>query len=145
MSSAEKFEGVKDKMIADNENRYGKEIRQKYGDDIVEASNAGVKGMTEVKMQEAEELRKGIEDTLAEAFAKGNPAGELAQKVCEMHKQWICIFWPEGMYSKEAHKGLADMYVEDERFRVYYDKIAPGCAKFLREAIHIYCEAHFSA
>lgn len=140
MSNKEKFEGFKDKMIADNEKRYGKEIRQKYGDDTVNASNAKVKGMSKEIMQEVEELRQRIEEELKEAFEQGDPAGELAQHVCEMHKQWICIYWPEGMYSKEAHIGLADMYVADDRFRANYDKIAPGCTEFLRDAIHIYCE-----
>lgn len=139
MSDKEKFEGFKDKMIKDNEERYGREIRKKYGDDTVNASNAKIKGMSQEKMQEAEVLRERIESTLAEAFAQGDPAGELAQSVCEMHKQWLCIFWREGMYSSEAHVGLADMYVADERFRANYDKIAPGCTEFLRDAIHIYC------
>lgn len=140
MSDKEKFEGFKDRMLADNEERYGKEIREKYGDDTVNASYARVKGMTEEKMQRAEDLRRSIEETLAEAFAQKDAAGETAQKVCAMHKEWLCIFWPEGMYSKEAHKGLADMYVADDRFRANYDKIAPGCTEFLRDAIYIFCK-----
>lgn len=140
MSNKEKFEGFKDKMIADNEKKYGKEIRQKYGDDTVSASNAKFKGMSQEKMERAEELRGQIEAGLAAAFAQGDPAGEMAQKVCDLHRQWLCIYWPEGMYSREAHAGLSDMYVEDERFRANYDKIAPGCAEFLRDAIHIYCK-----
>lgn len=139
MSDKEKFEGFKDKMITDNETRYGREIRGKYGDAVVNASNARVKGMTQGKMQAAEELRKEIDAALAEAFAQGDPADPLAQRVCELHRQWLCIYWPKGMYSGEAHRGLGDMYVEDERFRAYYDRIAPGCAEFLRDAIHIYC------
>ncbi len=34
--------------------------------------------------------------------------------------------------------GLAQMYVDDERFKAYYDKIVPGCAEFLRDAMKIY-------
>lgn len=139
MSSKDKFKGFQEKMIQDNEDRYGKEIREKYGDDTVNASYSKVRGMSEEKMRRAEELRQRIEDGLAEAFPTGDPAGELAQQICEMHREWICMFWPDGMYSKEAHVGLADMYVEDDRFRANYDKIAPGCTEFLRDAIHIYC------
>jgi hypothetical protein len=32
------------------------------------------------------------------------------------------------------------MYVADERFTVYYEKIAPGCAALLRDAVAIYCK-----
>jgi hypothetical protein len=31
------------------------------------------------------------------------------------------------------------MYVCDERFKAYYDSIAPGCAEFLRDALEVYC------
>lgn len=140
MTDKEKFEGFKDKLIADNEAKYGREIRQKYGDDTVNASNAKLKGMNEEKMQQAQALSEAINNGLKEAFAQGDPAGEAAQKVCDMHRQWLCLYWPEGMYTKEAHASLAETYVADERFRAYYDKIAPGCAVFLRDAIQIYCE-----
>lgn len=69
---------------------------------------------------------------------RATPAGETAQKACELHKKWISFYW-DG-YSKEAHAGLAEMYVADPRFKAYYDKIAPGCAEFLRDAIRIYCK-----
>lgn len=36
MMDAEKFAGFKRKMIAENEKKYGKEARQKYGNDTVE-------------------------------------------------------------------------------------------------------------
>lgn len=139
MSKKEKFENRKNKMISDNEAKYGKEIREKYGEDTVNASNAKVKGMSEEKFHAAEELRVRIDELLKEAFEQGDPACEIAQKVCQLHKEWICMFWPDGMYTKEAHRGLGEMYVADERFTAYYDRIAVGCAKFLKEALDIYC------
>ena len=35
--------------------------------------------------------------------------------------------------------GLAEMYVADERFKAYYEAVAPGAAEFLRDAIKAYC------
>src|SRR5690554_4145397 len=35
MSDQKKFEGFKKKIISENERKYGKEIRGKYGDDVV--------------------------------------------------------------------------------------------------------------
>lgn len=141
MNDTEKFEGFKQKMINDNENTYGKEIREKYGDEIVDASHAKIKGMSRDQWEETQELTELILVTLKEAFEQGNPASETAQKACDLHRQWLCKFWKEGTYSKEAHKALADGYVADERFTAYYDKIAPGCTKFFRDAIAIYCES----
>lgn len=140
MSDTEKFEGFKQKMIDDNENEYGKEIREKYGDEIIDASYAKVKGMSQKQWEEAKKLSEQILVTLKKAFEQGDPTSELAQKACDLHRQWLCMFWKEGTYSKEAHKALAEGYVADERFTAYYDKIAPGCTKFLRDAIAVYCE-----
>lgn len=136
MTDKEKFEGFKQKMLDENEKKYGKEIREKYGSEAVEKSNAKLKGMTEAQYDEVTKLAEEVMSTLAEAFKTGDPAGELAQKAAELHKKWLMYYWPE--YSKEAHAGLAQMYVDDERFTAYYDKGQPGTAAFLRDAILIY-------
>ncbi|MCS0787831.1 MerR family transcriptional regulator [Cytobacillus pseudoceanisediminis] len=136
MSDKEKFEGFKKKMIEDNEEQYGKEIREKYGDETVEKSNAKLMNMTQEEHEAVTKLAEEVNTTLAEAMQTGDPAGGLAQKAADLHKQWITFYWSE--YSKEAHAGLAEMYVADERFKAYYDKIRPGAAEFLRDAINIY-------
>jgi len=125
------------KLIDENERQYGEEIRARYGDDIVNHSNAIVKGMAKEQYAEAERLSVEVNETLKSAFEQGDPAGELAQKACALHKEWLCCFWDH--YSREAHIGVAQMYVDDPRFTAYYDKIAVGCAEFLRAAVLIYC------
>ena len=45
-----------------------------------------------------------------------------------------------GRGNKDAHAGVAQMYVDDERVTAYYDRDQPGMAKFLRDAIFIYTE-----
>ena len=139
MSDKEKFEGFKQKLINDNEQNYGDEIRKKYGDDAVYVSNAKLKTMNEKQWQQSKALSDEINETLKIALKEGNPANETAQKACDLHRQWLCIFWKDGAYSKEAHRSLGDMYVDDERFKKYYDNIADGAAVFLRDAINIYC------
>lgn len=136
MSDKEKFEGFKKKMIEDNEKKYGKEAREKYGNEAVDESNKKLMNMTQEDYDKAVKLEKEFKDTLAEAFKIGDPAGELAQRAAELHKQWLTMYWHQ--YSKEAHAGLAQMYVDDERFRAYYDDKQPGTAEFLRDAILIY-------
>ncbi|HYK73868.1 MAG TPA: MerR family transcriptional regulator [Pseudoneobacillus sp.] len=136
MSDQEKFEGFKQKMIDENENKYGEEIRKRYGNEKVDQSNAKLKNMTQAQYEDVNKLAEQIKATLEEAFKTGDPAGELAQKAADLHKQWITFYWSE--YSQEAHAGLAQMYVDDERFTAYYDKEQPGTAEFLRDAILIY-------
>lgn len=141
MSDKQKFEGFKQRMIDENEQKYGKEIRAKYGDDAVNKSNAKLQNMTQDQHDEVTRLAKEVQDTLAEAYKQGDPAGELAQKTADLHRQWLCFYWDKGKYSPEAHANLAQMYVDDERFRAYYDVNQPGAAEFLRDAIHIYTGA----
>ncbi len=136
MSDKEKFEGFKQKMIDENEAKYGKEIRAKYGDEQVEKSNKIFKNMTKEQYNEFEKLGASVLDTLKAAFETGNPGGELAQKAADLHRQWLSFTW--GNYTKEAHAGVAQMYVDDERFTAYYDKEQPGLAVFLRDAVLIY-------
>ena len=139
MKNEEKFEGFKKRLIEDNEKKYGAEVRAKYGDDAVDRSNAKLAGMTQAQFDEATRLAEELTETLDEAFIAGDPAGELAQRAAELHKRWLTFYWPQ--YSTEAHAGLARMYVDDERFRAYYDAKRPGTAEFLRDAIHIYTGA----
>lgn len=92
--------------------------------------------MTQEQHDEVTRLESEVIAALAEAFKHGDPASDLAQAAAGLHKQWLSYYWNE--YSKEAHAGLAQMYVDDERFKAYYDEKQPGTAEFLRDAIHIY-------
>lgn len=136
MSDNEKFEGFKKKLIEDNEKQYGEEIIEKYGSEAVERSNRQMMNMTEEQYNEIEELGDSVMATLREAYATGDPEGELGQKAAELHARWLTCCW--GSYNKEAHANLTQMYVDDERFRAYYDKEHSGMAEFLRDAVHIY-------
>lgn len=136
MSDKEKFEGFKERLIEENEEKFGEEIRAKYGKEAVEKSNKIFKNMTKEEYDNLTKLGEEVISTLHEAFKQGNPASELAQKAAELHKQWITSCW--GNYDKGAHANLAQMYVDDERFRKHYEKENPGAAEFLRDAIWIY-------
>ena len=138
MSDKEKFEGLKQKMLEENEQKYGAEIREKYGSEAVEASNRKFSAMTPEQHREIEELTAELNQTLRAAFEQGDPAGVLAQQACALHKKWLGYFWSS--YSKEAHRGLGQMYVDDPRFTAYYDGITPGCTPFFRDALNIFCK-----
>ncbi len=137
-----KFEGflggliMLQKLVADNEANYGKEIREKYGDETVNKSNQKVQGMSQEQYDEVTKLATEVLETLRAAFITGDPAGELAQKAVDLHHRYLCYYWDS--YSKEAHAGVAQMYVDDPRFTAYYDEKQPGTAAFLRDAVLVY-------
>lgn len=136
MSDQEKFDGFKKKLVEQNEQQFGEEIRQRYGDQKVDESNQKVLNMTQSEHEQMTQHSEKLYRTLAEAVRAGDPAGPLGQQAADLHRQWLMFHWPE--YSKEAHAGLAQMYVDDERFTAHYDEQQPGTARFLRDAIHIY-------
>ena len=138
MTDKEKFVGFKEKLIQENEEKYGEEIREKYGEETVEASNAKLMEHTEEQFAEMQRLATEIIDSLVLAVDKDDPVGEEGQRIAELHRKWLSFTWKE--YSKEAHAGLAEMYVADERFTAYYDQHKEGAAKFLRDAIVAYTQ-----
>ena len=123
-------------LVWDNEQNYGWEIRPKYGGEAVRRSNARLKNLTKAQYDKLEALTQELNRSLKAALTQGDPGGELAQKACALHKQWLSFYWDQ--YSPAAHIGVAQMYVDDPRFSAYYDAIAPGCAVFLRDAIRIF-------
>ncbi|NLJ55448.1 MAG: hypothetical protein GX334_00205 [Firmicutes bacterium] len=61
-------------------------IRTKYGDAIVSESNGKLKGLTREQYDKGEQLRLELEKTLEASFDTGDPAGNLAQKACALHR-----------------------------------------------------------
>lgn len=134
MSDQEKFQGFKEELIRKNENEFGQEIRSKYGEEVVEASNAKRMNLSEGEYQRmgklGEEINKCLEAAVLSGADVNGPEGE---KIAQMHKEWLSICTPK--YTPQMHRGIAEMYVADERFSAYYDSQVEGCAQFLRDAI----------
>ena len=133
MTDAEKFEGFKQRYIDDNERQYGAEVREKYGNEAVDQSNAKLRGMTPAQFARMEALGAEVSEALKTAMQTNDAQSAAARHLCELHKQWLMCSW--GSYSAAAHRGLAQMYVDDARFAAYYDSVAPGAAVFLRDAL----------
>lgn len=138
MSDKEKFEAFKKNLINENEEKYGEEIRERYGEQMVESSNEKLMHMSEKDFEELETLSQDLIKAFLQGFRENNPSGQSAQKGAELHKKWLCFYWKE--YTKEAHRGVVQMYVDDERFKEYYDKHQEGLAGFIRDAVFIYTD-----
>mgnify|MGYP004482176377 FL=1 len=139
MSNKEKFEGLKKAGLEENERKYGKEIRDKYGDETVEASNKKFMNMSEEDFNKMNKIEEEIFKGLLEVVRTSDLESNEAKEVYENHKKWLSFTWPS--YSKEAHIGLAEMYVADERFEKYYnDKAGKEVVNTLREIIVRYAK-----
>ena len=134
MSDEQKFEAFKQRAVAHNEEVYGAEIRAKYGDQEVDEANAAVMNLTQAQYQEWTDLGREIQERLEAAVqAELSPEGEEGKEITALHRQWLTI--TGNRYDPAKHRGIAELYVMDERFTAYYDKRLPGCARFLRDAV----------
>lgn len=134
MSDAKKFEGFKKQLVDENEQKYGAEIREKYGEQTVDESNRKMMNLTQEQYAQMQQTSEQLQSLLEQAVKDGaSPEGEIGGRLTQLHKQWLSYTWPH--YSAEAHKGLTQMYIDDPRFTAYYDKTTSGCAAFLRDAV----------
>ena len=136
MADKEKFEGFKDFLITENEEKYGKEIREKYTDKVVNKSNQKLKSMADDEWQYQEDLKNEIFSLLKRSVEHGIISDSDSVKLFEAHRDWLKMFATKGLYSKEYHISLGEMYVSDERFTTYYDSVAGnGASELLRDVI----------
>ena len=134
MSDQEKFKAFKKGIVAENEEKYGKEARAKYGDEQVNAANANIMGLKEHEFERWSALDKEILDKLEQAVTEGlSPEGEIGKELTRLHLEWLSFTIKN--CSPAQQKGIAQLYVCDERFTAYYDKKTPGCAAFLTAAV----------
>lgn len=140
MTDQEKFAGLRDRFLEENQRRYGPELEARYGKETVDAAQDKAAAMTGAQWQAQEELSARIAQLLRTAMETGDPGGPAAREACALHRQWLEWFWPAGLYTKQAHREIGELYVQDLRFRAYYEAVAPGCSVFFRDAIVRYCE-----
>lgn len=139
MTDTEKFEAFKRKAVEENETKYGKEAREKYGDEAVNQSNANILSLSPESYQRWQTLDAEILSALSAAVKNGVAAdSEEGLRIAALHKEWLSFSWKT--YTPQAHAGLAMMYTSDERFTAYYDQATPGCAVFLQNAILAYTQ-----
>ena len=75
-----------------------------------------------------------VETRFAAALRDGVPADSgQAMDLAEEHRQQISRNFYD--CTLEIHAGLGRMYVEDERFTAHYERIAPGLAQYVSDAI----------
>lgn len=135
MLDKEKFEVLKEENIKNNESLYGKEIREKYGDETINQSNKRYMSLTQEEFEEMNAIENKIFENLVILLKKED--NSLEEMTYSYHKKWLLFSWKK--YNKIAHNGLAKMYLNDNRFKEYYDKKAgSGATEILAKIIDKY-------
>jgi DNA-binding transcriptional MerR regulator len=115
---------------------YAEEVEQRWGGtEAYRQSQRRVAAYTKEDWQRIRAEEEEVRANLAAAFAAGlAPDSDDAMAAAEAHRQHISRWFYECSY--DIHRGLTDMYVNDDRFRAHYDALVPGLARFIRESAH---------
>lgn len=134
MTDQQKFEALKKQRVDENERSFGKEIREAYGEKAVKESNKRFLRLDRDQVEQMERIEEDLVELLRSACSEGKLTEAISEDIYGLHRKWLSYTWKE--YSPAAHRGLAQMYEHDERFRAYYDQKA-GCdaAGYLIESI----------
>ncbi len=130
MSSSQLFNGLSEEQQAE----YEKEAMQTYDPATVKASNKKYRKLTAAEKQHIADEGNQVYADLAAAMPAGAGSTQ-AQAGVEHWRQHMNYFWAP---NSEQLLGLANLYNDDPRFKANIDKVAPGLAEFMREAIKVY-------
>ena len=139
MCDSEKFEAFKKDIVDQYEKLYGEEAREKYGDSEVDMAVNKVLSLSKEDYEKFQTLGKKVMEVLkAAVISKASPESETGRSVASLHKEWLGYSWKD--YTEQKHKGVVSLYVQDEKFKKYYDREQDGCADFLLAAVDFWAE-----
>ena len=117
--------------------QYAEEAKQRWGHtDAYKQSQQRVAKMTKDDWTKLNEKNAKITEELVAAMAHGSKSAE-AQAAIAKHYDALRAFYEP---NPEMYRGLGSMYVDDPRFKAFYEKIAPGMAVFMRDAMGAYAD-----
>jgi len=118
-----------------NPQDHEEEARQRWGHtEAYQESTRRTKGYGKPEWEairnESEAIYARLRDLMQQGAAVTDPA---VQRVVEDHRLHLDRWFYS--CSKKMHAGLGEMYVADSRFTANLEKVAPGFACYLRDAI----------
>ncbi len=115
--------------------QYEDEARERWGHtDAYKESARRVASYGDGQWREIKAQAQEIERLFAELKRSGQPAeGEPARAAAEQARLHIDRWFYS--CSREMHLALGEMYVADPRFAAKYEKVEPGLATYVRDAI----------
>lgn len=112
------------------------EVDQKYDPELVAQSRERIGKLNKQQWDQVQAAGDDVNRRMAELMSE-HPANKVVQQVVAEHHEWIENFYD---CNAEVYRGLAEMYVSDERFKAFYEKVKPGLAGFLSKAMQVYAD-----
>jgi len=134
LTREEQFE-VFGEGFGEHQEEYAAEAEQRWGDsDAWKQSQARTSRYTKDQWLQIKQEGDDLNRRLVEAMTAGEaPDGQVATDLAEEHRRQISRWFYD--CSPEVHRGIGDMYLADPRFTATYERVAPGLAQYLHDAV----------
>lgn len=124
-------------MIAKDNNKHQEEAMERWGHTgAYRQSVERTKNWTDEDYRRVHDEQDVLLRNMVINMEKGPKSDEI-RKLVELWRAGINRFYNT---TPEMCRGLANMYVEDERFGAFYKKYHPDLPQFIRDAINYYCD-----
>ncbi len=130
MSQKGLFEGFSE----EEQEKLADEAAQKWDAETVRASSQKWKSYSDAEKKKILAEGKALYTDLAAVMSKDTASKEVQKVVAQWHKH-LQYFWSP---NDDQLLGLADLHNDDPRFKANYEKLHPGLAEFMREAVKVY-------
>ena len=115
---------------------YAAEAEQRWGHtEAYQESQRRAASYTKEQWQQIKAESDAINAELVAAMQAGEPASSERAMDAAEHARLQMEKWFNPV-PLEMHRAMADMYIADPRFTKTYEDVAPGLARYLRDAIH---------
>ncbi len=132
VTDKEMYEGFAEEQVT----TYRQEVIDRWGQNALDQAENVIRNKT--KQEWADTKRQSDDYCRRLAALMHQPANSAeVQKLIYQHYLFVGQFYE---VTEEKYRGLADMYVADERFKVNFEKFATGLAEFMKNAIHAFCD-----
>ncbi|WP_461240139.1 MerR family transcriptional regulator [Paucilactobacillus sp. N302-9] len=121
MTDKAKFEAFKAQQIVQNNQKYGDEVSEKYGEKAKNEAEKHFQQLTEEQYGQMQHNEEQLAYYLKQYLEKPELPSQQGQKAFKAHQQWLMTIMPN--YTLTIHGQLAEMYTADPRFGRYYTKL----------------------
>ena len=114
---------------------YEEEVKERWGDtDAYRQSQSKTSKYSKDDFEAAKVDQEAATELFVDAFGNSLPIdSHKAQEAVKAHREAITKWFYD--CSVEMQKNLALMYIEDPRFKEYYDRRVRGLAQYVHDAI----------
>lgn len=116
---------------------FHEEAKKRWGHtDAWKQSQEHMKNWTEADFERVKKEGDKILQDIVAHMDKGVEDSDVQKCIAQYHIHMNNFYDCQ----KEMYRELGKMYSEDERFAAFFEKIQPGLANFMTQAIEFYCE-----